>query len=248
MARAWTSMVVASAVLAVASLRCAGASPSPASPSKLDDRQRRHQIEEAAARPGSTRLRKAALRSRLKAIAPLLTRCYEQARAHDPQISGVINTKLTIRNEPRLGMILSVTGFDTHGTLGQSRDFLACATTTFEAAVLPPIETRGSLDLTYPTTFAPLPPDNHDTAIVDQAAGAADHGRWSDALRDAEQGLELTSLDGTFRRRLIEIAGVAACHVKDEPKARHYFSLAAPQIEERLQRVCREAAAIDLVN
>ncbi len=186
------------------------------------------------------------LRTNLKSVVPLLTPCYEQAVARDPEVKGVINTRLTVRNEPRLGMTLSVNGFDTDGPLGESREFLRCVTSTFEAAVLPPIETRGSRDLTYPTTFATQAVDNHDKGIVDGAESAATAGRWSEALAKAEQGLKSVSLDGVFRRRLIEVAGMAACELRDEPKARHYFSMASPQFEERLETTCSRVAMIDL--
>jgi hypothetical protein len=204
---------------------------------------RRHEIEQASARGG--RLRKAELRPAMKAIVPKLGRCYEQARRHDPQISGVIDTKLTVRNEPHLGMMLTVNGFDTDGALGESPDFLACVKATFESAVLPPIATRGTLDIIYPSTFAPQPPDNRDTSTVDGARRASDDGRWSDALANAQRGLKLTSLDGPHRRQLIEIAGLAACRLKDGPRARRFFALASPEFEDRLRQACL-AAAIDL--
>src|SRR5262245_62672775 len=47
-------------------------------------------------------------------------------------------------------------------------------------------------------------------------------------LAMAERGLELTSLDGTIRRPLIEVAGVAACRLGRTAKLRHYLELAAP--------------------
>jgi hypothetical protein len=119
-------------------------------------------------------------------------------------------------------------------------------TRTFEAAKLSPIATRGSLDLIYPTTFASQSPDNHDTTLVDSARQAVRDGRWSDAQHDAEAGLELTSLDGTYRRPLIEIAGLATCHLKDEAKARFYFELAPPWAEAGMQQVCHDVASIEL--
>lgn len=144
--------------------------------------------------------------------------------------------------------MLTVNVFDTHGKLGESHEFLACVRATFESKIFPPIETRGSVDVTYPSTFAPVAPDNRDKAIVDKAARAANAGRWSEALTQAEHGLELTSLDGPFRRRLIEVAGLSACHLKDQAKARHYFSLASPEFENRVQETCLEFASIDLLH
>ncbi len=216
--------------------------------SSSDVVRRRLEIEASIARDvPSTRLRKAELRPAMKRIIPLLQHCYERELARAPQIRGVINTKLTIRNEPALGMMLSVNGFDTHGELGESREFLACVTKTFESTVYPPIATRGALDLTYPSTFATESPGDRDKPIVDKAERDATNGRWSEALDDAEQGLTLTSLDGPLRRRLIEVAGLSACHLKDQAKAQHYYSLASPEFEERLQETCLQFASLDLL-
>ena len=156
------------------------------------------------------------------------------------------------RNEvdgARVRMTLTVNGFDTDGALGESKEFLAYVKETFENAELAPIVTRGSLDMTYPSTYAPEPLSDRDIGIVDVAARAAEQGRWSDALADAERGLKLTSLDGPFRRRLIEVAGLSACHLHDVPKARRYHALASPEeIDERVQAACLEVARADLLD
>jgi hypothetical protein len=204
-------------------------------------------LHTSARADASTKLRKDEVGPAVKRVIPRLANCYKRVRARDPQISGVINTKLTVQNDPKLGMTLHVDGFDTSGPLGESREFLDCAKRTFESTTLPPLNTRGRLFLIYPSTFAPQPPDNHDAAIVVQAARAADEGRWSDALQDAEHGLQSTSLDGTYRRRLIEIAGLAVCHLKHEVKARFYFALAPAWAEARMQQVCRDVASIELL-
>jgi hypothetical protein len=182
-------------------------------------------------------LRKADLRPALKKIASLVGRCYVRAQARDPQISGVINTQLIVRSEPRK-LDIKVTGFVTAGRLGQSRDFLACVKKTFETTAVAPVAARGSLDITYPMTFQPDPVDNRDKAIVDAARRAADAGNWRDALAAAERGLDLTTLDGTFRRPLIAIAGVAACHLNERAKARYYLTLASPDHEAEIERAC----------
>ncbi len=200
-----------------------------------------------AAQPSApTKLAKADVGARIKTVVPRLGDCYERARRRNPQLGGVINTKLTVHNEPGVRLRVHVDGFDTSGSLGTSREFLACATKVFESAELAPLDTPGSLRLTYPTTFAMQPPDNHDAAIVDQAEQSARDGRWAEALRDAERGLESTSLDGTFRRRLIEVAGLAACHLKHESKARDYYLLAPPRAEATLEQTCKQVANIDL--
>jgi hypothetical protein len=200
----------------------------------------------ALASPAAARLRKAELRPGMKTIGPRLTACYEQAHARDPRVRGVVNVKLTIRNEPWFGAFLYVDGFETHGPLGESREFLACVKTTFESTVLPPVDTRDSLAVTYPLTFSPDAPDNHDRAIVDNAARAEQRGRWREAIELAARGLTSTSLDGPHRRRLISIAGRAACNAGDEAQARRYWSLASPEFEDGLQAACAKHA-IDLV-
>jgi len=200
---------------------------------------KRRQIEDAFARGGpGTKLTKTELRPAMKKIAPKLTRCYEQARAKDPETSGVVNTLLSIKNEPKLGLLLTVTGFDTHGPLGESAEFRACATSTFEATVWPAIKTRGTRDVIYPITFTTEPLIDKDSSIVDTAERGVKDARWADALAEAERGLALPTLDGPFRRRLIEVGGVAACHLKNAERARHYYALASPGFEERILAAC----------
>jgi hypothetical protein len=193
------------------------------------------------------RLRKLDLKPTLKAIFPTLQPCYARELARTPRIAGVVNTQLTVRNDPRLGLTLTVEGFDTSGPLGESQTFRACLKTTFEAKVFPPIATRGLRHLTYPGTFATEPPSDRDRAIVDKAVADAKAARWRDALATATRGLELTTLDGPPRRQLIEIGGVAACHLHDEVQARRYYALASPEHEAKLEQACTEAA-IDLAN
>jgi hypothetical protein len=215
------------------------------------DRMRRAEIAQAIAathtgvRP-TGELTKDKVRGHMRILVPMLADCYGRAQACDPKIGGVVNTKLTIDSEPGQGTVVTVRGFDTSGALGQSREFRDCVSATIEAIVLPPIADGGSLDVTYPMTFAPQPPDNHDTQLVDQAQQAAADRQWGQALIKAERGLELTSIDGTFRRKLIEIAGLAACHLKRDAKARYYFALASSGVERVLRETCVRVAQIDL--
>lgn len=187
----------------------------------------------------SSRDRGGELRPRLKVVMRLLER-YADARAIEPRTNGVVNTELTIRSEPELGISLTVHGFDTDGPLGESKDFLACVKTTLEANVLPPIATGGSIDVTYPMTFDPGGGDHHDTSVVD-AVRAAKQGHCADALDGAERGLEKPWLPGPSRHTLIEVAGTCACRLKDERKARHYFALASPEFEDKIVRACSTA-------
>jgi len=171
----------------------------------------------------------------------LLDRCYRAALSTDPKISGVVNTGLTIRSDPSLGITLTVTGFDTDGPLGESKEFLACVKTTLESNVLPPVTSLGMIEVTYPLTFDPGGVVHHDDkSIVDACVRAAKQGRCAEAFDAAERGLKRTWLAGPLRHSLIEVAGTCACRLKDEPKARHYFSLASPEFEDNIVRACTE--------
>jgi hypothetical protein len=208
----------------------------------------RHRIEQRVERGPKHRLSKAELRPRMKVVMRLLDRCYRAALSTDPTISGVVNTGLTIRSDPTLGISLTVTGFDTHGRLGESKPFLACVKTTLEANVLPPVPTLGMLDVLYPLTFDPggvAHPD--DASIVDACVRAENQGRCAEALDDAAHGLERSWLAGPSRHTLIEVAGTCACRVKDEARARHYYALASPEFEDNIVRACT-AAGIKLLD
>jgi hypothetical protein len=180
----------------------------------------------------------------MKVVMRLLDRCYRAALSTDPTISGVVNTGLTIRSVPTLGISLTVTGFDTHGTLGESKPFLACVKTTLESNVLPPVPTLGMIEVLYPLTFDPTGvahPD--DASIVDDSVRAAKQGRCAEALDGAERGLERSWLAGPLRHTLIEVAGTCACRLKNETKARHYDALASPEFEDNIVRAC---TAVDI--
>lgn len=184
------------------------------------------------------KLRKLELRPTMKKVFPSVRSCYERELKRSPRIAGVVNTQLTIRNDPELGMTLTVDGFDTDGALGTSQPFLACVKATFEGRVFPPIATRGLAHVTYPGTFSTEPLGDRDKPVVDRAAAHAKAARWSDALATAEAGLKLTSLDGPLRRQLIEIGGVAACHLRDDRQARRYYALASPEYEDAVRTAC----------
>lgn len=201
----------------------------------------RHDIEQRVDHGPKHRLSKAELRPRLKVVMRLLDRCYREALSTDPKIRGVVNTGLTIRSDPTLGISLTVTGFDTSGRLGESKEFLACMKTTLESSVLPPVPTLGTIDVIYPMTFDPgggAHPD--DRSLVDDCVRAAKEGHCTEALDAAERGLERSWLAGPLRHTLIEVAGTCACRIKNEPKARFYFALASPEFEDNIVRACTE--------
>lgn len=219
------------------------ASPAPAVPPATRLGLLRRNIEQRVDQSPKPRLSKAELRPRMKAAMRLVHRCYDKALVTDPKISGVVNTGLTIRSDPALGISLTVTGFDTHGRLGESTEFLSCVTTTLESNVLPPLPTLGAIDIIYPLTFDPGGVDHRDTSIVDDSLRAANQGRCAEAVADAERGLAQTWLAGPLRHSLIEVAGTCACRLKDETKARHYFSLASPEFEDNIVHAC---SAVDI--
>jgi hypothetical protein len=188
------------------------------------------------------RLSKSELRPRMKTVMRTLDACYRDALSIDSKIHGVVNTGLTIRNEPKLGISLTVTGFETHGPLGESKAFLACVKTKLESNVLPALPTLGTIAVTYPLTFDPGELRKSDS-LVDDTVRAAKQGRCAEAVEAAERGLERSWLAGPLRHTLIEIAGTCACRLKDERKARHYFSLASPEFEDNIVRAC---TAVDI--
>lgn len=239
-------LVVNGIVASSVAVRIAAASPVGA-PSV--DRARRAEIARgvSAARPGAA-LTKAELRAPMHALVAMLGACYRQAqaRAPDPDIDGVVNLELAVDSEPGQGAIVAVRGFDTTGELGRSREFRDCVRSTAEQIVLPPIAAGGHAEISYPVTFAPRPPDNRGAAFVARANQAVADGRWAQALAAAEAGLALTSLDGPRRRALILAGGLAACHLKHAPAARHYYALASATFEPRIRDACARAAQIDL--
>jgi hypothetical protein len=202
----------------------------------------RRTIEQHVDQGSKHRLSKADLRPRMKVVMRLLDRCYSEALSSDPKTNGVVNAGLTIRSDPTLGISLTVTAFDTDGPLGGSKAFLSCVKTTLESNVLPPLPTIGTIDVIYPLTFYPGRVHQHD-ALVDESVRAAKQGRCAQAVETAERGLKQSWLAGPLRHTLIEIAGTCACRLKDEPKARHYFSLASPELEGNIVRAC---AAVDI--
>ncbi|MFT3694802.1 MAG: hypothetical protein QM831_16755 [Kofleriaceae bacterium] len=190
-------------------------------------------------------LKKAELRPALKKIFPQLTACYEKELARDRTITGVVNTELTVVNDPKVGMKLTVTGFDTEGPLGESKTFRACVKSVWEARVWPAAKTAGRLDFIYPGTFGTEPVGDKDKPLVDKAQQAITDGKWADALALAKQGLSLVTMAGPLRHQLIGIAGVAGCRLKDEPTARHFYALASPEFEPAIETSCQDAG-VDL--
>jgi hypothetical protein len=206
----------------------------------VNDPKRRAELARAIAEAhvGDRKLTKEQVRLPLKRVMSILQPCFVGAPG------GVLNIELAIDSARGVGAVLTVRGFDASGPVVRALEVRECVSSTMQAIVLPPIADGGRIELTYPLTLAARPPDNRDTRLVDEADRAIGDGQWTRALVAAERGLEQTSLDGTFRRRLIEIAGLAACNLKDEAKARRYLALASPEVEPKLRETCLRVARI----
>ncbi|MBL8624366.1 MAG: hypothetical protein JNK64_23870 [Myxococcales bacterium] len=177
-------------------------------------------------------LTKAELRPVLKAVVPALAACVGDGAA-----AGVVELALTITSDAH-GTAIAVDDVLVTGPLAAAPGFRGCAAAALAAAPAPRLARAGRAAIRYPVTFDPRPPDNRDAALVDAAAQAAAAGRWREARTQAEAGLTRTSLDGPHRRRLIELAGVAACALGDRAAAARYQALAAPAAEAVIAAAC----------
>jgi len=187
-------------------------------------------IAACASRSSPPTLSKADVRPTLKQLAQPLKQCFDERRA------GVLNIRLAVTSEDRTTVEL----------LGSDPDTLSpverhCVAATLANADLARLEARGRLVLLYPFTFADRPPDNREIAVFDEANRAAAAQDWRAAFETSERGLTITSFDGPHRRRLIEVAGVAACHLGLGAKAQHYIELASPQVEPVVRETCKQA-------
>lgn len=213
--------------------------PPPDAASATDLARTRRAIAERVDSAGVHQLTKRELRPALKIAMRRVQSCYERAVSTDAKLSGVVNTKLTIRNDPALGLSLTVTGFETDGALGDSKEFLSCMKNTLEANVEPPLPVLGRLDTLYPMTFDPGGrPHSDDASIVADCLREAKRGHCAEAIDDAERALKRSWLAGDLRHRLIEAAGTCACRLKDETKARRYVSLAPPDFADHIVGAC----------
>lgn len=230
-------------LLIAATAAAAVADASPIGAAAIDPARHAELVRAIAASRGATppaQLAKADIRATMKLVGPLIAPCYARAQAKDPHIVGVVNLELAFDSAAALGSVVTLRGFDATGALGRSAEFRACVADVIGALVLPPAPS-GTLAFDYPFTFAPVPPDNADTQLADRAHRAADAGHWRDALDLAERALASTSIDGTVRRPLISLAGVAACRIADAAKARHFFALASPGFEDAIKGACAQA-------
>lgn len=182
--------------------------------------------------PPSAGLTKAELRPVLKAVVPALAAC-----TGDGTAAGVVELALTITSAAA-GTSIAVDDVLVTGPLAGVPGFRGCAATALAAAPAPRLDRAGRATIRYPVTFDPRPPDNRDAALVDAADRAAAAGRWAAARTHAEAGLARTSLDGPHRRRLIELAGRAACALGDRAAAARYQALASPTAEAAIAAAC----------
>ena len=221
-----------------AAIDAARAQPSRAITIGSIDPTLRAQLLSEFAKPPKGTLGKAELSEPMHAVVRMLASCYERANTRDRYRGGVINTRFSVVSGAGRGAIVAIRGFDASSPLGRSQAFRDCMRATAEMIVLAPIATGGTAEITYPITFAAQQPDNRHAEILDRANSAAAAARWGDALHEAEVGLEQTSFDGTSRRPLIELAGIAACHLRDAAKAQRYAALASATVEPMIRAAC----------
>ena len=183
----------------------------------------------------SPTLTKHDVRPALKQLAQPIKACFARPR------DGVMNLRLAIVSDEASGTSVDLLGADPDG-LEPSPTERQCVTAVLAHADLSRLVSRGRLVILYPFTFASHPVDNRDIAVFEDANRTAAAGDWDAALAAAEHGLALTSFDGPHRRRLIEIAGVAACQLRLGAKAQHYIELASPEVEPVVRDACKATA------
>lgn len=211
---------------------CGGESRPPATPSPAPVAVATDEPTEPAPAP----LTKDELRPVVKALVPALAACITtDARA------GVVELVLTIAGDPPGATTVGVDDVVVTGPLAADRAFRGCAIAALAAAVPPVLPRAGRASIRYPVTFDPDQPDNRDDAEVLASERAAAAGDWPAAFAAAQTGLTRTSLDGPYRRRLIELAATAACTLGHRDDTRHYLALASAEIEARVRARCPTA-------
>ncbi|MBK9032865.1 MAG: hypothetical protein IPL61_16605 [Myxococcales bacterium] len=93
-----------------------------------------------------------------------------------------------------------------------------------------------------PSTPAPEPTD--PGAIAAAAIEAAVNGLYARALFLSERGLAAGATTGT-RTRLISVAALSACNLKNTVKARQYYVQATPRARDGIRQTCLRVAHFD---
>lgn len=183
---------------------------------------------------------------------------------------------LTIDSAADVGTVVAMGDLEVDGALGTSPDFHDCLTATLEAMVLPPMGDGGHIDVTYPFVFAPTdddapasppptPPAPRKPApakpapavppkpvppgtpaeLTDAAAAAAMNGEYARALAIAERALTMAP-NGDVHRKLIHVAALSACKLRDLKRARRYYAQSASGVQPGIRQTCLRDAGVDL--
>nr|MBA2543441.1 hypothetical protein [Deltaproteobacteria bacterium] len=100
-------------------------------------------------------INKEEIRAGVRAVIPLLAECYDAAQARLPIKDGKIVVQMHLTGEPDVGTVIETAeiGGDAHFTA--DAELVECFQQTMLSVELPPIEGGGTIDVTYPITFAP---------------------------------------------------------------------------------------------
>jgi hypothetical protein len=90
-------------------------------------------------------------------------------------------------------------------------------------------------------------PPSDPAELASSAAAAAMNGNYAHALAMAERGLTL-SPNATVRNKLVNIAVLTACKLRNVKRARRYYALvtSAAKAKAMLAESCRRDLGVDL--
>lgn len=225
--------------------------------------------------PTPTELTRDEIRTGVREVTPLLAECFDAELARDPALGAMkVIASMTVDSAADVGTVVTVGDLTIEGPLAQSPDFHDCMTATLESVVLPPFGDGGQATITYPFIFSPtddaaagMPPPPtaapppaprkpvpvtppkpampaDPAALASQAAEAAMNAAYARALALAEQGLALTPT-ATTRNKLINIAALSACQLKNRAQVQRYYPQASPSAQVGIRQTCVRAMGVD---
>jgi RNA polymerase sigma factor (sigma-70 family) len=97
------------------------------------------------------------VRSAVGALAPQLLDCYDAALATQPGLAGKLVVDFTIAGEPGVGGVVGDSTIDGSASTITDPAMQACVTQTMYALEIDPPANGGTVNVTYPFTFAPKP-------------------------------------------------------------------------------------------
>jgi RNA polymerase sigma factor (sigma-70 family) len=114
----------------------------------------------ATARPAladAPDLDKQYVQSAVRELAPLLLQCYETALDAHPGLAGKLVVEFTIEGEPGVGGVVGDSTVDAAASTIADPAMQECVTQTMYALEIDPPANGGTVNVTYPFTFAPAP-------------------------------------------------------------------------------------------